>query len=292
MSSSYLAKYNSYINKFNQELDITLSKINNVPDILHEAMSYAVVDGGKRIRPVLCFAVAEILGIDSDLVKEFAIAIELIHSYSLVHDDLPAMDNDDFRRGKLSTHKKFGEALGILAGDSLLNLAFQIVLSKKSFSSNDVKALKLLSEYAGSSGMIAGQVLDLANEKSKDYDENTLYSIYENKTAKLIMAPILISSIIANDKFYSALKNFGYNLGIMFQISDDLLDAQESFEVIGKTPGKDAKSDKLTAVKIFGIDGALKRKEFHYNTCINELNKINGADFLIDLTNKLFERKK
>ena len=176
----YKNKYNEYLAIFNQQLDIVINKIktNDPPEILLQAMEYSVAGGGKRVRPVLLYATADVLGVDLERVNEFAIAIEYIHSYSLVHDDLPSMDNDDYRRGKLSTHKKFGEAYGILTGDSLLNFAFEYCLSKKEFSPNDAKALSLLANYAGTFGMIAGQIYDLQNEKSDDVSEKTLYKIY------------------------------------------------------------------------------------------------------------------
>ena len=199
----YKTQYQKYLNAFNMQLDVAFNSISSIPKILYDAMSYAVYDGGKRVRPVLCFATAEMLGLSCNDVKEFAVAIELIHSYSLVHDDLPAMDNDDYRRGKLSTHKKFGEANGILAGDALLNFAFEHCLSREDFTANHIKALKVLSEYAGASGMIAGQILDLQNEKNSTPDENTLYSIYYNKTAKLLTAPLLIASYVSGGKYYN-----------------------------------------------------------------------------------------
>lgn len=292
MQNNYSNEYNGYVKIFENELNKALTSINKIPEILRQSMSYAIKDGGKRIRPVLCLSVAKMLGISINLVKEFAVAVEMIHSYSLVHDDLPAMDNDDFRRGKLSTHKKFGEANGILAGDALLNFAFEYVLAKNDFSIKDYKALKLLSEYAGCSGMIAGQVLDLTNEKSNTANEEILYSIYENKTAKLIMAPILISSIIADNLYYNQLKEYAYNLGIMFQISDDILDVKGDISNIGKTPHKDELSDKLTSIKVFGLDGAIKRKEYHYEKCIESLSKISNNNFLLTLTKNMFERTK
>ena len=289
---SYNDNYEKYLSFFNKQLNIALKSFNCLPQNLREPMTYAVVDGGKRVRPVLLFATADMLGVDLDAVKEFGVAIECIHSYSLVHDDLPAMDNDDYRRGKLSTHKKFGEAYGILAGDGLLNFAFEYVLSKNDFDINDAKALKILAESAGVSGMIAGQVLDLANEKSKNISQETLYSIYENKTAKLLMCPLLIASIKAHGKYFNELKDLGLNIGYMFQISDDIMDAECSSEHIGKTAKKDQIQDKLTAIKVFGLDGAKQQRELHYKKCLEILKKIENADFLFNFVKKLYERTK
>ena len=290
--TDYTAKYNQYLTVFNDYLNKTFDNLDiNAPKTIKDAMAYAVKDGGKRVRPILCMATAEMLGVNFDKIKDICIALECIHSYSLVHDDLPAMDNDDYRRGKLSTHKKFGEANGILAGDALLNFAFEIVLSKENFTINDAKALKILAEFAGYSGMIAGQILDLENEKNCS-NEKVLYNIYENKTAKLITAPLLIASIYADQKNFEHLKLYGYNLGVLFQIIDDVMDVEGTLESIGKTPHKDLSVDKLTSVKVFGFDGALKKAEFHYNECKKILAEINADEFLHQLTDKMYTRRK
>lgn len=285
--------YNKYLDIFENYLNKTLPSLtNDTPQILSDGIKYAVADGGKRVRPVLCLAAAECLGVDVKSVLNYALAIELIHSYSLVHDDLPAMDNDDYRRGKLSTHKKFGEANGILIGDALLNLAFETCFLKDELTVNDCKAVKLIGEYSGAKGMIAGQVLDLLNEKSNDLREETLYSIYVNKTAKLITLPLLIASALSGNKYFDEFENFGYNLGVMFQITDDIMDVEGSFDLIGKTPNKDIQSGKFTSIKVFGLDGAKKMAKKHYENCKNILTKIPNADFLNDFTDYMFLRKK
>ncbi len=291
MPFNYKEQYCKYLELFNTELDRAIDTI-DAPHILKDSMKYAILDGGKRVRPVLALSTADMLGIDLSLILPFAVAVECIHSYSLVHDDLPSMDNDDYRRGKLSTHKKFGEAQGILAGDALLNFAFEYVLNKKDFSTNDSKALALLANHAGCSGMVGGQTLDLANENNPNVSEQILYDIYKNKTAKLLMAPILIASILCDNKYFMELKEYGLNLGYLFQISDDILDVEGTIEEIGKTPHKDADSDKLSAIKVFGLEGAKQRKIFHYNECIKHLNKIENNKFLLALTQNMYERTK
>ena len=159
-------KFKFYINYFEDRLKNCFNNLSeNAPKAIKSAMRYAVEDGGKRIRPVLSFATGELLGIEKEEMEEIALAIEMIHSYSLVHDDLPCMDNDDYRRGKLSTHKKFGEAYGVLAGDALLNFAFEIMLSKKAINIDYIKAVKFIAKCSGYSGMIGGQTLDMAAEK-------------------------------------------------------------------------------------------------------------------------------
>ncbi len=291
MQFNYKEQYNHYLKIFENELNIAVESI-NAPDILKESMKYAILDGGKRVRPVLALSTADMLDIELSTVLPFAVAIECIHSYSLVHDDLPSMDNDDYRRGKLSTHKKFGEAQGILAGDALLNFAFEYVLNKSNFTINDGKALGLLAKFSGCSGMVGGQVLDLSNENNDDVSEKVLYQIYENKTAKLIMAPILIASILCDNKHFDSLREYGLNLGYLFQLSDDILDVEGTIEEIGKTPNKDADSNKLSAIKVFGLEGAKQRKLLHYNKCIEQLNKIENNQFLLALTKNMYERTK
>ena len=199
MIEKFSERYTDYLNQFNKYLnEVICSLSSNAPQVIRDAMIYAVDGGGKRIRPILCIATADALGLAFDDIKEFALAIEIIHSYSLVHDDLPAMDNDDYRRGKLSTHKKFGEANGILTGDALLNFAFELCLSKKGFSENNAKALLEIAKCAGYSGMIGGQVLDLQSNNDFFNDEKTLYQIIENKTSKLLIAPLLVASILSD----------------------------------------------------------------------------------------------
>ena len=285
-------KFQSYRNRFELLLEKYMDvEYADLTRILKDAVNYAIKDGGKRVRPVLCFATAEMLGTDLKEVEYFALAIEMIHSYSLIHDDLPAMDNDDYRRGKLSTHKKFGEAYGILAGDALLNMAFETCLKKDRLSVNDILAMRLLSEYAGGKGMVGGQALDLLNERNDRAGKDELFSIYENKTAKLIMAPILISSIVSGKKYYNELSGYGYNLGMLFQITDDIMDVEGTLESIGKTPNKDKFEDKLTAVKVFGINKSKELAEEIYLKCKRYLSEIPRNDFLNEFTDMLYKRK-
>lgn len=285
-------KYKEYLRYFEDCLKDRLNSLNSsAPDTIKQAMEYAVAGGGKRVRPVLCFAVCEMLGGKINEVKEAALAIEFIHSYSLVHDDLPAMDNDDFRRGKFSTHKQFGEAIGILAGDALLNFAFETIFSAENLTDGYFKAARLIAEYAGYSGMIGGQVLDLRNENNDGAGEKELYEVYLNKTAKLISAPILAASLITGGKLFDALKEFGYHLGILFQITDDIMDECGTMEKIGKTPHKDEAENKLTSIKVFGLEGAKKLAEKHYLTAKNIISQIDGVGFLTEFTDKMYLRK-
>ena len=285
--------YNKYLNLFNESYQKIIDNLDeNAPKTIKESMIYATADGGKRVRPVLCYATAQALNLPLECVEKFALAIEFIHSYSLVHDDLPSMDNDDYRRGKLSTHKKFGEAYGILCGDALLNFAFEICLDKTDFNVYDARAMKILAQYAGYSGMIGGQVLDLQNENNSVIDKDVLYQIYINKTSKLLTAPLLICSELAGGVYFNELKEFGYNLGIMFQITDDLLDEEGDIAEIGKTPHKDKESNKFTSIKVFGLEGAKQKAKEHYLICKNLLNQIPNSEFLSIFTDKIYSRKK
>lgn len=283
-----LSEYKSYFeNQLNNFLDEYLEEDN----ALSSVVSYSIIDAGKRIRPILCFAVSEMLGGSVETVRAYALAIEMIHSYSLVHDDLPCMDDDDYRRGKLSTHKKFGEGLGVLAGDALLNLAFEVVLNSDNLSISDLDALKILAESSGIKGMIKGQVLDLKSNITVQPSEKLLNEIAYNKTAKLIMAPILIASILNGKKNYEKLKQFGYNLGVLFQVIDDIMDFESDFTTMGKTPGKDVKTNKLTSVTLLSLNQAKVNAQKFYDECIKILKTIPNSEFLINFTDFLYNRR-
>lgn len=280
----YREIFDTYLKEANENLDSAATTI-------VKAMRYAVENGGKRVRPVLCLAANDALGGTVEKVKAYAVAIEYIHSYSLVHDDLPAMDNDDYRRGKLSTHKKFGEGIGILAGDALLNTAFEIMLNVDNVDKSDIEAMQIVANYAGYSGMIAGQTLDLENEKASTFDKKTLYSIYDNKTSKLLTAPLLVASVKNNRKYYDELKKFGFELGATFQIIDDILDEESDISVLGKTPHKDKSSGKCTSVALFGLDGAKKKAREHYENCLDSISCCDNFEFIRSFAKKIYERK-
>ncbi len=296
-SMVFAEKYDRYLQIFNGFLNEALIELKGENGFasdgtIIEAMEYAVADGGKRVRPVLCLAVSEMLGGKCDDVKEFALALEFIHSYSLVHDDLPAMDNDDYRRGKLSTHKRFGEAFGILTGDALLNYAFEICLAKKSFDSSDLKAVRIIAKCSGIDGMIYGQALDLINENKVRSDKDVLYEIYENKTSRLIEASLLVASVKNDGVYYEELKEIGKKTGIMFQIIDDILDEESTYAELGKTPHKDKEEGKMTSVGLFGLNGAKKEACSIYEELISLCDNIPDSDFLKSFIEKLYNRKK
>ncbi len=231
---------------------------------LKDAMQYSLMAGGKRLRPVLALATSEMLGSTPYEVLAFACSIEMIHTYSLIHDDLPAMDNDDYRRGKLTNHKVYGEAMAILAGDALLNLAYENMIEDALVSKNSRKleAMGVIAKYAGAFGMIGGQVIDLDSE-GKSIAEDKLKTMHRLKTGALIKAPVESAGIIcgASEKELSSLSKFAANLGLAFQIKDDILDVEGSIEDMGKKPGSDALCEKTTYVTMYGLDESKKLLE-------------------------------
>lgn len=221
----YLSKFESYIEKYLDEL-----KKNQVDDNLFESMKYSLTSKGKRIRPIIMMAFYELCGGKSPEVLKFALAIEMVHTYSLIHDDLPAMDNDTMRRGKPCNHVKFGEDIALLAGDALLTNAFELISSVNESeieSSKIVKAIGILSQRAGAFGMVSGQAMDLQQDISK-ISKDDILKIYNLKTANLISASAEMGAVAAdtNDAYLSAAKNYGKNVGLCFQIIDDILDKE------------------------------------------------------------------
>ena len=280
-------------NFFETELKKELQEL-SYPETIAKGMEYAVLNGGKRLRPFLLFATLELLNENINKGVKSAIALEMIHSYSLVHDDLPALDNDDYRRGKLTTHKVFGEAEGILIGDSLLTYAFYVLSQKNlEFLSFEqiVNIISKTSEYAGINGMIGGQMIDIESENKK-IDFETLKYIHSHKTGKLIKLPIEIACIIANvekDK-KEVLEEYANLIGLAFQVKDDILDVEGTFEELGKPVGSDVDLHKATYPSILGMeeskkilnDTVEKAKEIIKNKFGEEKGKnlISLADFI------------
>jgi geranylgeranyl diphosphate synthase type II len=234
------------------------------PEALREAMRYSLLAGGKRLRPILCLAACELAGGSSDLAMPTAVALEMIHTMSLIHDDLPAMDNDDLRRGRPTNHKVYGEAKAILAGDALLTRAFEMVALR----SPGVPAQQLLNVVAelslasGAPGLVGGQVVDLESE-GRDVDLDTLEYIHLHKTGALLRACVLSGALIAgaSPSLLEALGTYARGIGLAFQIIDDILDVTASSEVLGKTAGKDIAADKTTYPKLLGLEESRRRAE-------------------------------
>ncbi len=274
-----------------------LPSIKDHQKIISDAMSYSVKAGGKRIRPMLMNETYKLFKGGKIDIEPFIAAMEMIHTYSLVHDDLPAMDDDDFRRGKRTTHKVFGEAMGILAGDALLNYAFEI-MSKAVVNSSDIPksalAMYEMSKCAGVYGMIGGQVVDVESN-GENLEKDKLDFIYKLKTGALIEASMVIGAILAetNNENIEVIRCVAKDVGMAFQIQDDILDVISTTEKLGKPVLSDEKNQKTTYVTIMGIEEAGKEVEKLSKKALNNLEKISGdKEFLMNLIIKLINREK
>jgi geranylgeranyl diphosphate synthase type II len=237
-------------------LDRYLPKTSTKPVTLHKAMRYSLFAGGKRLRPILCLAAAEACRGKVDNALPLACAVECIHTYSLVHDDLPSMDNDDFRRGRPTCHKVFGNGIAVLAGDALLTIAFEIVSTAKAAPRYDISTfLREIAVAAGSQKLIAGQVADLEAE-GKRVRRDQLRYIHENKTAAMLKSSIRLGAMSANAdaRKLSAITQFGERLGLAFQVIDDILDVTQTSEILGKSAGKDVAAKKATYPAVIGLE--------------------------------------
>ncbi len=263
-------------------------------DVVEQAMKYSLINGGKRIRPILCLEFAHCCGVPRREAVDFACAVEYVHTYSLIHDDLPCMDNDDYRRGKPSCHKQFGEAIALLAGDALLTNAFQILADSDLSDDKKAMAVSLLSQNSGVCGMIGGQVIDLKYE-SMSPSVKQLLSVHKLKTGALISAACLLGCIAggANERQMAAASKFAYCLGIAFQIKDDILDIIGDSAVMGKPVGSDAENNKTTYATIKGAQNAQKDVEEFTKIGINALKSaFNNTEFPEMLASKLINRNK
>jgi len=286
---------NNYIDIVTKELekymDINYSKNNK----LIEAMKYSLMAGGKRLRPVLAMASYEFFSSDLEKVMPYACGLEMIHTYSLIHDDLPAMDNDDYRRGKLTNHKVFDEGVAILAGDGLLNYAFEIMLENTIKQDNMglyVEAMRIIAKAAGINGMIGGQIVDIENE-DKSIDGETLDYIHLNKTAALIAASMKVGAVIggADKNDIDNIEHIGKNLGLAFQIRDDVLDIIGVKNKLGKNVGSDESQNKSTYPSLYGMEYSIEKiKECTHNAHERMQVYDKKADFIYNLSNYLVNR--
>src|SRR5690242_16483333 len=250
---SFLASKTAAVNT---ALDRFLPAENHKPATIHRAMRYSLFAGGKRIRPALCLAAAEACGGKESDAVPLACAVECIHTYSLIHDDLPAMDDDDYRRGKLTNHKVFGEGIAVLAGDALLTAAFELAAKSKGWPRyGHQKIILELASASGSLQLIAGQVADLEGE-GKKISANELRYIHERKTSALLCCSVRLGGMSANctQAQLKALTDFGYHVGLAFQVIDDILDVTQTSDKLGKTAGKDTKAQKATYPSIVGLE--------------------------------------
>lgn len=282
---------NDYLPKIEEFLKKSLSDI-DTPNSLINAMSYSLLNAGKRVRPVLTLEFARLCGGDYNAALPAACAVECIHTYSLIHDDLPCMDDDDFRRGKPSCHKAFDEATALLAGDALLTMAFELIANAKDITpENKAAAIGVLAKNSGMCGMIGGQVIDIESEGREPNIENMIL-MFKGKTCALIQAACTIGCIAAgaSNEQIAAADTYGYELGMAFQIIDDVLDTVGDFEKVGKPIGSDAQKQKANSVSLLGVEKAALLAREHTQKACDSLACFENADFLIKFAKDLETR--
>ena len=280
MPDTFADRITAYTERVEERLDAALPLPSTDPGHLHEAMRYAVLNGGKRVRPLLVYAAGECLGVDTELLDAPAVAIELIHAFSLVHDDLPAMDDDDLRRGKPTVHVKYDEATAILAADALQPLAFSVLSQQERVpAAVKIALVNLIANACGSTGMTGGQSIDLAAEGSS-LSAETLEHMYSLKTGALIHAAVMSACLLREDLSAAdsrALDAFGRAIGVAFQIKDDILDIEGETHVIGKQAGADQRLGKATYPGLFGLDRSRQRCDELLNGALQQLERFGHA---------------
>ena len=292
------ATLDEYCKRINDELKRICSNKPELAKSVCDAMEYSLMAGGKRIRPLLALEFCRLCGKDTDKALGSVCALELVHTYSLIHDDLPCMDDDDYRRGRESCHKKFGEDIALLAGDALNTLAFEVIADeavKGNISyETGIKLIYVLSKNIGVNGMIGGQVIDLESE-GKDISLETLDELQEKKTGALIEAACLMGYELSgcnDEKIRDAVCGYAYCLGKAFQIVDDILDVEGSFEELGKPIGSDSEQGKCTYVTKLGLDGAKQKAKELTDKALEYLDVFKDNELIKELTLKLLTRKK
>ena len=293
MGKDFNAVYKERADAVETALDKYVTLKNNYQSKIYEAMRYSLLGGGKRLRGVLCLTGGLLAGGAEKDVMPFACAMEMIHTYSLVHDDLPAMDNDDMRRGKLTCHKKFDEATAILAGDALLNGAFELMLKSKGRESDTLKAMEIIAEASGTEGMIGGQTVDLMCE-GKEISKDLLLYLHRHKTGALISAALLSGYVACGGKNEgtAVLREYAEKIGLAFQVVDDILDITGDEKTLGKPIGSDNKNHKNTFIGFMGLDGS---KEYAKELSAAAAETVKGlgeeGKFLAWLAEYLCDRK-
>ena len=287
--------YEEYRAEVELALGPMLESLGAIPDRLLEAMRYSLLAGGKRLRPVMLLAACEMAGGEAENALPFACAIEMIHTYSLIHDDLPAMDNDDLRRGKPTNHKVFGEDLAILAGDGLLNAAAELMARSalRMADARGIHALEIIMRHAGVTGMIAGQTKDVLSEGENPQEELVSY-IHAHKTADLLEAPMEAGLALAgaDEKQIRAAFEYGLHLGLAFQMTDDLLDVTGDAALLGKNTGMDAELNKLTWVALKGVEGTEKDAAEQVELAVKAIDQLPWEHgFFTELAKNVLVRK-
>ena len=295
MNPEIKQKMNDYIKLVEENLDKFIPV--EYPEKIWESMRYSVLAGGKRLRPILVLETCRVLSGTFEQAIPAACAIEMLHSQSLIHDDLPCMDNDDYRRGKLTNHKVFGEAIAVLAGDALLSFAPQVILQNTPKTVSETRLLRVLEEFlinAGASKLIGGQVVDIESE-GKEISKETLKYIHENKTGALFKLAMRMGAILAgaDENKIKAVTEFAEKFGLAFQIMDDILDVTSTLEELGKTPGKDEEEGKATYVRFYGLEESKKQLHSLCEQACGILEKNNiKSDILVAIVNSIDERVK
>lgn len=288
--SGYAARTAENLKKYNKLLPEQMPQKTVV-----DAMDHSLRAGGKRIRPALVYGFCKACGGSEEMADAAASAIEMIHTFSLIHDDLPAMDDDDFRRGQPSCHKAFGEAAAILAGDALAILPFAVIADDEMLPDQaKVKLISALAKAAGRDGMIGGQIIDMENEQRTDVDEENLRNMYRHKTGELISVSCVMGCICAgvtDEGKLSAAADYGYKLGLAFQIVDDILDVTSTTEELGKPVGSDEEENKTTFVTLYGVEKAQEIADSITAEALGCLEVFGGDAFLKELTGMLLKRK-
>ena len=276
LEQNFARRIERYRHRVGARLEQILASRSGVPEQLAEAMRYSVLGPGKRVRPLLSYASAELFGLQAERVDAIAIAVELIHAYSLVHDDLPAMDDDDIRRGRPATHKRYSEAIAILAGDALQARAFELLCQDGSgLGAPNTRVIGWLARAAGPAGMVGGQVLDLQAEGLR-VDEAALANIHRRKTGALIRAAVMMPSELtdADPQTIRLLDEFAAGIGLAFQIRDDLLEVEQDSGTLGKSAESDRKNEKSTYPSILGVAGARQRAREVHGSAMAALEKL------------------
>jgi len=292
---AFAERLDHYRRRVDQKLADILRADHEVPDRLLDAMRYSVLGGGKRVRPLLVYASGELVGAAEDALDPLAAAVELIHAYSLVHDDLPAMDDDDLRRGRPTTHRQFDGATAILAGDALQALAFEVLATDSKLAAQpqaQVKTLAWLTRAAGPAGMVGGQALDMAAE-GRRIDERGLERIHRGKTGALIRASIMMPSELGalSGEQRANLDVFARDIGLVFQIRDDLLEAEQDTATLGKNAGSDSGNDKSTYPSTLGVEGARRRAAETQQRAVDALRTFGSrSDALLWLSEFILNR--
>lgn len=296
MPQKYKEYYDTERIKFEAYLKDLLDGLNDVPEPVRSGMKYAVGSGGKRLRPMLAILVAKLFGAEAEMIYPIAASIELIHNYSLVHDDLPCMDNDDLRRGMPTVHVRYGEGMAVLIGDALLNTAVEVIAESGSLYGDNLSRIILaVFTNSGARGMIAGQCVDLASEGDDEaISAERVEYLHLHKTACLIEAPIVASAIAcgADDNDINALKSYARNLGLAFQITDDVLDIEGDEVTFGKPVGSDEAMGKLTYPRVYGVDKSKALARQCINDACKALESFTDADYLKELVISIENRIK